>query len=382
MNSFWILTPIIGLLAVAVILVPLLRAHFVKRATDTRPGLTIGTGIVVALLVPASAILLYAKWTSWNWSAPAASAGMSAQQQDAHSMDDAIVGLEQRLAENPDDAAGWSMLGRSYVSLNQFDKAAQAFLQVVKLTGGDPTARADYAESLAMSDPAGLEGEAGEIFRELVKTNEDNPKVLWYGGIIAFDDGDTAEGQRLWSAILKLNPPDSLRQIVEQRLAETGAPVVAVETPAETTAETPTEPQPAATESVAQTPAPEVVPAQQPVPANPDGSIELSISLGEGLANRVSRNAPLFIFARGAAGGPPLVVVRRSFAELPLALTLSDANAMTEGVHLADHDPLVLVARLSLSGQPGANSGDLFGEVPYSRSSGPGTEIVIDQIVP
>jgi cytochrome c-type biogenesis protein CcmH len=373
LSSFWILTPIIGLLATAVILVPLLRAHFVKQAADTRPGITIGTGIVVALLVPASAILLYAKWTTWNWSGPAA-ASMSAQQQDAaHSMDEAIVGLEQRLADNPDDAEGWSMLGRSYVSLNEFGKAAGAYSRVVELTGGDPTARADYAEALAMSDPAGLEGEAGEIFRELVKTSDDNPKVLWYGGIIAFDDGDTAEGQRLWGAILELNPPDSLRQIVEQRLAETGASVAVAEAPTETPADDPAESQPAVAETV------EATPLAQ---ANPDGSIQLSISLKEGLADRVSRNAPLFIFARGAAGGPPLVVVRRSFAELPLALTLSDANAMTAGIHLADHDPLVLVARLSLSGQPGANSGDLFGEVSYSRSHGPGTEIVIDQIVP
>jgi len=382
LSSFWILTPIIGLLAAAVILVPLLRAHFVKQATDTRPGITIGTGIVVALLVPAAAIVLYAKWTTWNWSGPAA-ASMSAQQQDAaHSMEEALVGLEQRLAANHDDAAGWSMLGRSYVSMNEFGKAAEAYLRVVELTDGDPTARADYAEALAMSDPAGLDGEAGEIFRELVKTSDDNPKVLWYGGIIAFEDGDTAEGQRLWGAILDLNPPDSLRQIVEQRLAETGATPAAAEAPAETPANDPAGAQPAVTEAAEASSTPEAVPATQLAKANPDGSIELSISLKEGLSDQVSPNAPLFIFARGAAGGPPLVVVRRSFSELPLALTLSDANAMTDGIHLADHDPLVLVARLSLSGQPGANSGDLFGEVSYSRSNGPGTEIVIDQIVP
>ena len=74
----------------------------------------------------------------------------------AHSLEEAIAGLEERLAANPDDAAGWSMLGRSYVSINDFDRAKDAYLKVVELSGGDPGARADYAEALAMSDPAGL----------------------------------------------------------------------------------------------------------------------------------------------------------------------------------------------------------------------------------
>ena len=368
MSSFWILATIVGLATTAVILVPLLRAHFVKKAIDRRPGVTIGTGIVVALLVPTAALMLYMEWTTWNWSGAAPLSSESAQQPDmAHSLEEAIAGLEERLAANPDDAAGWSMLGRSYVSINDFDRAKDAYLKVVELSGGDPGARADYAEALAMSDPAGLNGEAGEIFQELVPIAGDNPKVLWYGGLVAFESGGTAEGRRLWSGILALDPPDALRQIVEQRLKETESGM-------------PMQP-PAAVTEPAEPVAAQAVPKQDSV-IDENGSIQLKVSLADALADRVSRNTPLFIFAKGVAGGPPLAVVRRSSAELPLALTLSDANAMTAGVSLSDHDPLNLVARLSLSGSPGAQPGDLFGEVQYSRSDGSSTKIVIDQIVP
>jgi cytochrome c-type biogenesis protein CcmH len=318
--------------------------------------------------------VLYAKWNTWNWSGAAPAADQSAQQENAtHSMEEAIARLEERLAGNPNDAAGWSMLGRSYMSLSQFDRAADAYRKSVELTDGDPTARADYAEALTMSDPAGLQGEAGDIFRELVPTASDNPKVLWYGGLIAFESGDTAEGRRLWSSILELNPPDALRQIVEQRLRETESGM-----PEESAATE--QPGVAAEESA-------VVASEQPVTTekasgDAGGPIQLSVSLADGLADRVTGNAPLFIFARGVAGGPPRAGVRRPFAELPFALTLSDANAMTAGVSLSDHDPLILVARLSLSGSPGARAGDLFGEVSYSRSEGSSTTIVIDQIVP
>ena len=105
MSLFWILATIFGLATTAVILVPLLRAHFVKKAIDRRPGVTIGTGIVVALLVPTAALMLYMKWTTWNWSGAAPLSSESAQQQDmAHSLEEAIAGLEERLAANPDDA--------------------------------------------------------------------------------------------------------------------------------------------------------------------------------------------------------------------------------------------------------------------------------------
>jgi cytochrome c-type biogenesis protein CcmH len=240
-------------------------------------------------------------------------------------------------------------------------------LKVVELTNGDADARADHAEALAMSDPAGLNGEAGDIFRELVKSAPGNPKVLWYGGLVAFESGDIEEGRRLWTQILELNPPDSLRQIVEQRLAET-----------DTSDSQPMAPEPApamAQSAVAET-------EQEQPPANAGNAISVSISLSPQLTDRLAANMPLFVFARGAGGGPPLAVVRRSSAELPIAMTLSDDNAMMAGVSLSDHDTLQLVARVAMSGSPAAQPGDLFGEVSYSRSDGSSTTIVIDQVVP
>jgi cytochrome c-type biogenesis protein CcmH len=115
---------------------------------------------------------------------------------------------------------------------------------------------------------------------------------------------------------------------------------------------------------------------------DPDSRIELSVTLDPALAARLDRPVPLFIFARTAAGGPPLAVIRRESSELPLRIDLSDANTMIEGMSLNDHDTLRLVARLSLNGGPGAQPGDLFGEVDFVRENGSATSIVIDQIVP
>jgi cytochrome c-type biogenesis protein CcmH len=355
MTTFFIIALVIAMTGSAMVLGPVLRTYFRGHEDDPRPGITVGTGVIVALLIPVAALVLYSRWTNWNWSSGGVAA--TAQTEEMHSMEEAVAGLEKRLRDQPDDVQGWQMLGRSYVNMRRFDKAAEAYGRVVELTGGDNVAAlADYGEVLFLSSADGMAGEAGELFRDLVPRAPDNPKVMWYGGIAAFEDGDDEQGTRLWTRLLDMNPPDAMRQIIEERIG----PAAAAEAPSA-----------AATPSAAE--------ALEPVA---DGAIRVRVSVDPFLAQQVNGSVPLFIFARGAAGGPPLAAVRRSAAELPLVLDLSDESAMIDGVRISDQDALTLVARLSMSGSPRQQSGDFFGQVSYSRENGNEVEIRIDQVVP
>ena len=46
---------------------------------------------------------------------------------------DMIGGLERRLAEEPDDVGGWSLLAQSYAYMAQMDRAAEAVDRAVQL---------------------------------------------------------------------------------------------------------------------------------------------------------------------------------------------------------------------------------------------------------
>ena len=97
----------------------------------------------------------------------------------------------------------------------------------------------------------------------------------------------------------------------------------------------------------------------------------------------MAAQASLFVFARAPEGGPPLAVIRASATSVPGTFALTDANAMIPGRSLADFDALSLVARISFSGQPIAQSGDLFGELVYRPGENAGAvELVINQMVP
>ena len=91
--------------------------------------------------------------------------------------------------------------------------------------------------------------------------------------------------------------------------------------------------------------------------------------------------AALFIFARAPEGGPPVAVIRETASAVPGEFSLSDANNMLPGRSLADFEALTIVARISASGQPTEQPGDVYGEILYTSEVGSGiVELVIDRI--
>jgi cytochrome c-type biogenesis protein CcmH len=355
MTSFFIFALVIALAGSAIVLAPLLRSFFRGHDDDPRPAITLSTGIVVALLIPVAALVLYSRWTTWTWQGGGSDEATAEQ---VHSMDQAVAALERRLQQDGEDIEGWRMLGRSYLNMKRFDKAAEAYRHIVDLTGGnDPAALADYGEALFLSDPNGMGGEAGPLFRDLVAKAPDNPKVMWYGGIEAFERGDEETGKRLWAPLLQMDVPDAMRTMIQERIGAAPAQPVAREAPQE----------PAAVSKAA------------PAAA---GSIRVKVTVDPALAGKINNSVPLFIFARGSGGGPPLAAVRRMAGDLPLTIDISDENAMIAGVRISDQEQLMLVARLSMSGSPRQQPGDLFGEVNYHRGDGNEVTIRIDQVVP
>jgi cytochrome c-type biogenesis protein CcmH len=75
----------------------------------------------------------------------------------------------------------------------------------------------------------------------------------------------------------------------------------------------------------------------------------------------------LFVLARNPQQpGAPLAVERHQSSELPLQIDLTTDDAMLPTHTLANAQEVEIVARLSASGTPTEQSGDLFGSAKYS----------------
>ncbi len=259
-----------------------------------------------------------------------------------------VASLAARLRENPDDVEGWKMLGRSYLQLKNFDGAISAYEQAVNLEAGqNARSLADLGEVIMLSDPRTLHDRAGELFENALVIDPNNPKALFYSGMAAIDRGEAELAAERWEALLATSPPPNIESMLRQRIA--GLRGETVEVPAQ------------------------------------DSSlvIHVNVSLGAAAAAVVATDATVFIIARDPAQpSPPLAAVRTRVSELPAVIEIGDADAMIPGRVPSNFKTVEIVARVSVSGQPIAQSGDWFGQQVIDTSAAEEVQITIDQLVP
>lgn len=117
--------------------------------------------------------------------------------------------LEQRLSEQPDDAAGWFRLGRTYAVLGRGEAANAAYARAYKLTPDDPELVAEYAVFLYQGDPQNTGGQVFGLFSRLHQLDPENRDALWFLGFAAHQKGDHKQALGYWERLLKSLPADS-----------------------------------------------------------------------------------------------------------------------------------------------------------------------------
>lgn len=275
--------------------------------------------------------------------APAA-AGITPMQMEAM-----VAKLAAKVAANPDDLEGLYMLGRSYMVLERFQDASEAFAKLSAKQPTDAQALADWADALA-SATGKLAGEPEKLVAKALKLAPDNVKALALGGSIAFDKKDYKQAAALWEKMLaKVDPQSDIGQSAQAMLAEAraraGLPV---------------------TEAAPQAPA-----------AASGLSARGRISLASKFKGQFDPAAPLFIFARPAAGGPPLAALRFKAGDLPLDFDFSQTPLMLAGGALPEK--IIIGARISKSGIATPGPGDLQGLSAVLAPNAQGIQLEISE---
>ena len=125
--------------------------------------------------------------------------------------------------------------------------------------------------------------------------------------------------------------------------------------------------------------------AEPAAPAKPTGqagqsrAISGKVTVAPSLAGKGSATDTLFVFAREVSGPPmPVAIVRATKKDLPFTFRLDDSTSMMPSRKLSDVGTVVIVARLSKSGQAMPQSGDLEGTSQPVKSEVDGITVVID----
>ncbi len=276
------------------------------------------------------------------------SPNIKSNQDTGPNIEEMVSALALRMEDTPADLNGWKMLGRSYLQLQNFSGAVQAYEEAVALEfGSNSQTLADLGEAIFLLDQLTLSGRAGQLFEQAIAITPNNPKALFYSGMAAAQSGKRLLAAERWEALLATSPPEEIRVILEAQI-----------------------------EMLRQTP--------QATTNNDAGAvlgsgIEVDISLGDVAGKEIPPDTPVFIIARDPEQpSPPIAVVRRNFSELPSTVLITEADSMIAGRSISTFKRLEVVARLALSGTPIGQPGDLFGQRILDTEQSSTVKITID----
>ena len=266
---------------------------------------------------------------------------------DPHAVDtQQLATLVERLAakmrDNPDDAEGWRLLGRSYGALGRFPESVEAYAKALARKPRDPDLLADMADMLAMTRGERLQGEPEKLVLRALEIDPEHLKSLALAGTAAFERKDYARAERYWQRMLPLVAAGS-----EDERQIRGS-----------------------------------IDEARTLAGSPPRALQGKVSLSKKLAGQASPDDVVFIFARAAEGPPmPLAVKRARVRDLPLEFALDDSMAMAPGMTLSAHARVVIGARISKSGTATPQPGDLQGLSTPVANDARGVSVTIDSVV-
>jgi len=168
-----------------------------------------GVAIAAAIAVPVVSISLYLMLGKPGETSTASKPPAASQQITQEQINAMVDSLAQKLKQNPDDAEGWIMLGRSYNAMRRYNEAADAYARAVALMPGNAQVLTDYADILAMKNGRNMVGEPEKYIQQALQIDPNNMKAIALMGTAQFQRKNYAAAIEAWQRILSMVPPDS-----------------------------------------------------------------------------------------------------------------------------------------------------------------------------
>ena len=231
-------------------------------------------------------------------------------------------------------AQEWLAFAGQLQTIKQEDAALTALKRAYQLEPSNQEVLIGFAQTLALKPDPNSKRQAASLLRQLTTINGQHQGGLLLAGFVhrQLQEPDIAAGY--WRRLLTTLPEDSpSRARIREQLAN-------IESPGQSASED------TAVASQAER-----------------GEITIEAEYQPELLAGLPESARLFVIARAAgAPGPPIAVKALAPEALTTPLSISDENVMLAGSSLKTHNLLQIELRISLSGNPIAANGDIFGK--------------------
>jgi cytochrome c-type biogenesis protein CcmH len=179
------------------------------RETETgREGHNRKAFWIAIALVPVVAFALYA-----DYGVPrlpdVPQAARLANAEAANDLDALVYKVERHLAENPDDAQGWTLLLPFYQSLARYRPLAIAYENLIRIGGPTADLQAGLAEALTLGNGGLLTPEAEKAAAAALALDPRHPKARYFMALGFSQNGEREKARAAFRALLADSPADA-----------------------------------------------------------------------------------------------------------------------------------------------------------------------------
>jgi cytochrome c-type biogenesis protein CcmH len=117
--------------------------------------------------------------------------------------------LAMKLSSNPNDIAGWTLMGRSYAVTGNREKALEAFDKALALSPDDAGIHIFYGEALVGFANDKVTSEARKFFLKAKNIEANHPGVKYNLALADFQEGKIQEAYDVWLKLAQEGAQDS-----------------------------------------------------------------------------------------------------------------------------------------------------------------------------
>lgn len=135
-------------------------------------------------------------------------------------MNDLQLALRTKLYQQPNDAQGWILLGRVYLTSRDADNAISAMRKAYQLNNQNPDVILGYAQALMLSPLDNERSEALFLLKQLAKSQYSDPRVFSMLAFDAYEKSDYITAINYWTMMQKMIGKEDNRYDMLQRSIE------------------------------------------------------------------------------------------------------------------------------------------------------------------
>lgn len=139
-----------------------------------------------------------------------------------------VAPLVAHLHKAPNDARGWTMLGKLYLTINDPQDAAKALARAIAIAHASKTESAElysaYGETIVRLSAGAVPPEAAAAFEQALRLDPRDQASRYFLGFALAAHGDNSKAIALWQSLLRDAPANaSYRQELVDRIATLSA---------------------------------------------------------------------------------------------------------------------------------------------------------------